>query len=264
MRPQSRARALVVFAATLLLVIAGISRVAADPPGPTLPDRVAALEAKVAALQALLAYISVVPGAINGLVGPHLIITGANVHIRSGSGETDDAETPTGLGNLVIGYNENTMIGTPQPRTGAHNLVVGPFHGFTDVGGFVAGFSNSVTGAYSTVSGGYLNTASGDVASVSGGTINTASGIRASVSGGFGNTASGEDASVSGGAGNTASGNRASVSGGTQNTASFDYASVSGGFGNTASGQDASVSGGHQREAAGAHDWRAGGLFQDE
>jgi hypothetical protein len=238
-----------VFAATLLLVIAGISRVAADPPGPTLPDRVAALEAKVAALQALLAYISVVPGAINGLVGPHLIITGANVHIRSGSGETDDAEMPTGLGNLVIGYNENTMIGTPQPRTGAHNLVVGPFHGFTDVGGFVAGFSNSVTGAYSTVSGGYLNTASGDVASVSGGTINTASG---------------EDASVSGGAGNTASGNRASVSGGTQNTASFDYASVSGGFGNTASGQDASVSGGHQREAADAHDWRAGGLFQDE
>jgi hypothetical protein len=86
-------------------------------PGQGLGDRVTALEGlvatlktQVAALQAKLQFVTVENGPINSLAGPHLIFTGANVHIRSGSGETDDGDErdlpPTGLGNLIVGYNE--------------------------------------------------------------------------------------------------------------------------------------------------------------
>ena len=56
-------------------------------------------------LNDLTAYISVETGAVNGLAGPHIIFTGANVHIRSGSGTTQE-DDPVGKGNLVVGYNE--------------------------------------------------------------------------------------------------------------------------------------------------------------
>lgn len=97
-----------------------VPRVAQAPPpaDPGLAARVAALEAAVATLQAQMAtaqsnistlqtqltaaqsaistlqannalalapYVSVQAGEINGLGGPHVIFTGANVHLRSGS-----------------------------------------------------------------------------------------------------------------------------------------------------------------------------------
>jgi hypothetical protein len=209
--------------------------------------------------------------------GTDVIFEGCNVHIRSGAGATDAAVN--GLGNLIVGYNEDGPPGFEvDVRTGSHNLVVGRFHTYSSFGGFVAGRNNAVSGPSASVSGGQDNTASGPYASVSGGLNNTASSIRASVSGGENNTASGFSASVSGGDGNTASGSlssvsggaaneangfRASISGGQSNTASGQGASVSGGGGNTASGTLSSVSGGGTRFVSGEFDWRAGALFED-
>lgn len=80
-----------------------------------LEDKVKSLEEIVTMLQqnavlALGSFVSVEMGIINDLSGPHVVFTGANIHIRSGSGatddNTDDDDTLTGLGNLVVGYNE--------------------------------------------------------------------------------------------------------------------------------------------------------------
>jgi len=258
-----------------------------------LQDTINKLEGAVSNLLTLLTCVSRQEGEINGVSGPHLVITGCNVHIRSGSGATKDT---TNLGNLIIGYNEPRNIGAGPDttnRTGSHTLTIGPEHQFTASGGFLAGFRNTVSADFASVSGGTNNTASGDQASVSGGSNSTASGDSASVSGGFrnkasggsasvsgggdntaggasasvsgghDNTASGVTASVSGGSGNTASGADASVSGGGSNTASGAEASVSGGRNNTASGDQASVSGGNLHDASGADDWRAGSLFEE-
>ena len=209
-----------------------------------LQDTINKLEGVVGDLLTRLACVSRQTGEINGVSGPHLLITGCNVHIRSGSGMTGDT---TNLGNLIIGYNEPRDTGTGPDttnRTGSHNIVLGPQHQFTASGGLLAGSQNTVSANAASVSGGFTNAASGFVASVSGGTSNTASGDAASVSGGAGNMASGPQASVSGGELNTASGDFASVSGGQSNTASGFVASVSGGRQNTASGNVASVSGG--------------------
>lgn len=48
---------------------------------------------------------------LNGLVGPHIIFTGANLHIRSGSGKTLDG---TNLGNLIVGYDSDNSTPTPS------------------------------------------------------------------------------------------------------------------------------------------------------
>jgi cell division protein FtsB len=213
---------------------------------------------------ALNPYVSVNKSAINGLTGPHVIFTGANVHIRSGAGSTNDGGILTGLGNLVIGYNEPRPDINQNPdltgRGGSHNLIVGIAHKYERYGGFVAGAFNNISGVYSSASGGNANTASGDRSSVSGGSHNTAIGIDSSVSGGIDNIASGFYSSVSGGGANTASGVASSVSGGNANTASGDSSSVSGGFVNTASGIDSSVSGGQGVQESTDHEWAAGTL----
>ena len=156
-------------------------------------------------------------------------ISGLNVQVVNGSGKTYG--TTNGLGNLIVGYNE---LGNPNgdDRTGSHNIVTGQENSFSSYGGLVAGQGNTVSDAWSSVSGGRQNTASG---------------IWSSVSGGAGNTASGADASISGG---------------TVNTASGIGSSVSGGFDNTASGYWSSVSGGDLRSATGTNNWAAGSLSE--
>jgi hypothetical protein len=161
---------------------------------------------------------------------PEFRITGANLRIVNGLGETTSTN---GLGNLIVGYNEPREF-EEDVRTGSHNVVVGPRHNFSRVGGLVVGDLNEI---------------SSDFAVVSGGTRNTASGI---------------GSSVSGGQLNTASGNGASVSGGQLNTASGALSSVSGGFENAAEGNFSAVSGGRNRMAEGTFDWGAGPLFADE
>ena len=189
----------------------------------------------------------IVQGTINGVGGPHLIIEGVNVHIRSGSGATDDNGILRGLGNLIVGYNkpERSLVG----RGGSHNLIVGDVHSYSSFGGLVVGTINRITGPYASVSGGTGNTASGPRSSVSGGRSNHATGSVSSVSGGAYNTATGSGSSVSGGSGNVASGNASSVSGGGHSEASGYSSSISGGAYNTATGIESSVGGSTQLTA---------------
>ncbi len=153
------------------------------------------------------------------LDGTDFVQEGCNVHVRNGDGST---ASTNGLGNLIVGYDEDSG----DTKSGSHNLVVGPYHSYSNYGGLVAGYNNVVSGSYASVSGGYGNEASGGYASVSGGRFNEASNSFASVSGGYGNKASYYYASVSGGYYNEASGHGSSVSGGYYNKASgtYDYA----------------------------------------
>lgn len=182
-----------------------------------------ALEAEVAALQSTTASMSVEDG------GSTVRFTGVDLQVVDGTGDTDGAVN--GRGNLIVGYNGDA--GSPETRTGSHNLIVGDEHSYTSYGGAVLGYDNSITGIATTVTGGFGNEATNLYASVSGGIGNTASGFQSSVSGGFGNEASG------------------------------DSSSVSGGGENTAAAYQSSVSGGSGRTAPGSSDWRAGSLFED-
>ncbi len=150
---------------------------------------IADLEARIEVLEELTQFQSVEPGEINGLAGPHLIFEGVNLHIESGSGSTDDGGFPTGLGNLVVGYNEEPFDLVAGDRDGSHNIVLGPEHKYLSTGGFVAGLRNTISALSASVSGGQLNTASALFSSVSGGSDNTASGFVSSVIGGAFRTA---------------------------------------------------------------------------
>jgi hypothetical protein len=112
-----------------------------------------------------------------------LVFSGANVYVQSGSGNTDG--TVNGLGNLIIGYNEDDG----ENRDGSHNLVIGKEHGYSSYAGIVAGYDNRLTAAYAGVLGGRYNVADGDYSSVTGGANNEAQGDVSTVSGGSGTTA---------------------------------------------------------------------------
>lgn len=195
-------------------------------------------------------------------INQDFVFEGCNVHVRDGSGLTNSLGT--GLGNLIVGYDEARTIGSN--KTGSHNLVVGNLHNYSSYGGFVAGQENSIiapfasvsggsgnraTGLQSSVSGGANNTASGLLSSVSGGSENFATGIRGSISGGISNVASGADSSILGGSSSIATGLQSSISGGVSNLALGTASSVSGGRNNTASGENSSVSGGDNNSASG-------------
>jgi uncharacterized coiled-coil protein SlyX len=208
-----------------------------------LQGKIKALQTQLAAVQsnnALLLgpFVSVDPNPEIGVIGPNIIFSGANIHIVSGSGMTNDNLAPTGLGNLIIGYDEDPALFGRSPlntgdRGGSHNLVIGSGHRFTKAafGGLLAGELNTISNLGASVSGGLDNIASGFFASVSGGLKNTAIGEGASVSGGLKNTAIGEGASVSGGLNNTASGFFATVGGGSDNFAAGSGTVVLGGQG---------------------------------
>ena len=238
----------------------------------TLQGQVTTLQGQVAALQttinsanaknafALGQFVTVdTTDTLNGLAAPHIIFTGANLHVRDGSGATDDGGgATTGLGNLVIGYDEAPSSPPAAYRSGSHDLVVGPHHTFSSFGGFVAGDTNAVEGPSATVTGGRVNAATGVWSSVSGGLGNSAADEATSISGGHGNTAIQFGSSVSGGDNNTANGATASVSGGSFNHATGSSASISGGESNVASDIDATVSGGRLNQAT-ASDAAVGG-----
>jgi hypothetical protein len=185
---------------------------------------------------ALAPFVSVDPNEDIGVAGPQIKFKGANIHIESGSGATNDNGNPLGLGNLIIGYDDDpqTLSGggpgggpplRPGDRGGSHNLVIGRGNRFTQTafGGLVAGDLNAITGISVSVIGGFSNTANGQNASVSGGIFNTADGQYSSVSGGIRNTASGSAASVSGGLFNTAGGQGTMVIGGQEIGDNKDY-----------------------------------------
>ena len=186
-----------------------------------------------------------------GVEGPNIVFKGVNIHLVSGSGTTDDGGNPRGLGNLIIGYNEDPGqldAGLePGDRGGSHNLVIGRYNRFSRAafGGFVAGELNAIRNEGASVTGGNNNTASGGFSMVSGGFQNIAHGEGASVTGGVSNVA-GDGASVTGGFQNTANGDFATVSGGWCNAASGNCATVTGGSGNTADKLRAVVIGGQR------------------
>lgn len=179
------------------------------------------------------------------------VFKGVNVQVVNGLGKTDSTN---GKGNLILGYNEYTLVTgsfcsngayiSPIPcgsngykwesrqRSGSHNIVSGVNHNYTQYGGVVLGFGNVINSPWSTVTGGAFNTAGGPASS------------------------------VTGGAGNIARGENASVSGGTKNVAAGIQSSVTGGSFNTAGGRLSSVSGGNQRSAVNTNEWAAGSLFE--
>jgi hypothetical protein len=96
-----------------------------------------------------------------------IFITGANLHIVNGLGQTGCGfgentlpDCPNGLGNLIVGYNEPREF-DENIRTGSHNAVVGQEHNFSRFAGLVVGQANTISGDFAVVSGGRLNTASG-------------------------------------------------------------------------------------------------------
>lgn len=181
---------------------------------------------------------------INGLPGPHIIIEGANLHVRSGSGATDDfGGVLYGLGNVVIGYNEYDPTQL-RARNGSHNLIVGSGHGYSSFGGFLAGYANEVIAPNSSVSGGTGNRAKGWASSISGGQGNRATAESSSVAGGSDNQAVTRYASVTGGTGNIASGWASSVTGGQRNRAIGDSSSVTGGADNRTLANASAIVGG--------------------
>jgi hypothetical protein len=112
------------------------------------------------AVYALDPFVSVKGDPDSGVTGPNIYITGANVHILSGSGITQPADQ-TGLRNLIIGYDELPLY-APLPngdRHGSHNLVLGRYNHFP-VGGasnIIGGMNNNSHGFYSVICGGQWN-----------------------------------------------------------------------------------------------------------
>ena len=182
--------------------------------------------------------------------------SGANVYIQSGSGSTDDGYGDTGtlygLGNLVIGYDEDDG---GDSKTGSHNLVIGAEHTYTAYAGLVSGEDNTVTGTGAAVLGGLSGEASGQHSAVLGSYGGEASGKYSVVSGGFLNTAKGGSSTVSGGAYNYASATYSAVSGGLDNEAGGQYAVVSGGLYNLAGGSGSAILGGHTNTTSGSITW---------
>jgi len=167
--------------------------------------------------------------------------TGCEGEFLNGS-ESENFEDPcTGLGNLIIGYNEPRSTDFPDPgpeldldndRLGSHNLIVGREHSYTSYGGILFGKRNIITG---------------DQASISGGVNNLLTGSRASISAGFEGLAEGRLSSIGGGDSNTATG---------------ITSAVSGGKGNSATGDASTVGGGLNRDAPTTFDWAAGSLLE--
>lgn len=206
----------------------------------SLQSAVSALQSTVTALSNTLAGFS--------RVGNTLRLTGMNLQIVSGSGKTGGAVN--GLGNLIIGYNEE-----PGTQTGSHNLVLGDGQAFTSFGGLIAGQGDSLSAPFAVALGDH-NTAGGEFASVTGGEQNEAQGEASSVVGGDFNLAAGSFSSVVGGCENLA-GPGSTPSG----SCSTGAQAVLGGFENTASGLESTVSGGEVGSASGGAAAVSGGQF---
>jgi hypothetical protein len=211
--------------------------------------------AEQSTLLSILKYIKFEEKGIDGK--PTVIISGANLQVVNGEKMT---ASTNGEGNLIIGYDE-----VPGTQTGSHNLILGSKQTFTKYGGILAGWENTISGAWASVIGGEYNTASGVSSSVTGGKRNTAEGAYASVAGGEKNTARGSGATVSGGSLNevTATGSEASVSGGSENTAYGFGDAITGGRNNYTKEEESTVIGGLTNHAIGNLTLEFGGKSGD-
>jgi hypothetical protein len=215
-----------------------------------------ALPASSADQQTLLSILPHITFSSSGVGGkPTIKFTGVNLQVVSGSGATNGAVN--GVGNLVLGYDENPA---GRAQTGSHDLILGQRQAFTGYGELVGGYNDAATGAYASVLG-VNSTASGSYSSVTGGNANVASATGASISGGLYNKATTSYSSIGGGCSNLAGTGTVSLSSTCTNTSSYphSFASVSGGTGNTAAGPESAISGGQSNFANGNYASVAGG-----
>jgi hypothetical protein len=214
-----------------------------------------------------------------------LRVKDANLQIVNGLGST---ETTNGLGNLIVGYNEDTTW--PCDNEGSHNLILGKNNGYHLYGSIVNGENNTVED-HAAVLGGIFSTAAyygvtiaaedsvSSQGAVIGGRYNSGSGLGVTIAGSRGvsnsqgavmggeyNTAIGW-LSVALGGGNSAGpslGNQATgpfsvVVGGQQNIAGGNHGTIVSGIRNTASGNNSCVTGGFENTANGNESVVSGG-----
>ena len=129
---------------------------------------VASLQAQVATLQTQVASLNTLLAGVSR-TSTNLVFNHMNLQVESGSGATGG--TVNGLGNVIIGYNEN-----PGTQTGSNNLVVGTGQSFTSYGGIVAGQHNEIDGAFSSIAGGYGNDTAASWSTIAGGEYNVTNG----------------------------------------------------------------------------------------
>ena len=91
---------------------------------------------------------------------------GVNVIVRSGAGST---EVVDGLGNIIIGYDEDDKDGDSDDKSGSHNLIIGPYHTYSSYGAIVAGSNNTSLAPYGSVLGGEGSVVAGEMGVVLGG-----------------------------------------------------------------------------------------------
>ena len=118
--------------------------------------------------------------------GNDIFFKNMNVHIINGTGATNKIN---GYGNFIVGYNESRN--SDNLRKGSHNIVVGSQNNYNSYGGLVTGKNNTISEAYSCVSGGHSNIASGKYSSVVGGKDNKAKGEFSHIGGGLNRSVSG-------------------------------------------------------------------------
>jgi hypothetical protein len=140
-----------------------------------------------------------------------IVITGANVQLVNGLGETH--LPPNGLGNLIIGYNEEPGIGSEgdaiagfpfnfplrTERQGSHNLILGAKNNYSSSGAIVSGFANHSLRPSASIIGGWVNRAESMRSVILGGHQLQTEGGGSVLVGGSGNYASGLYAVVIGG-----------------------------------------------------------------
>ena len=188
-------------------------------------------------LETFVPLISLIPVALHSSFAQNTwTMSGLNVQLVNGDGSTYGASN--GLGNLVLGYNEENgghrdSTGTlvdGEMRMGSHNMVIGAGHSYAGNGAFLGGFNNTAWGQGAGMLGGRSNFASGTWSSVLGGLDNSATGLNSTISGGHSNTASGDRSSVSGGLLNLSGGIATSILGGQYMQVFEQYETASGQF----------------------------------
>ena len=181
------------------------------------------IEAMQSQLDALIPLSSLAPVAARSVFlveDSTWVMSGLNVQLTNGMESTYG--TPNGLGNLILGYNEEEgnhhlssgSLAEGEIRIGSHNFILGVGHSYASNGNFIGGFNHSAWGQGSTLAGGQGSLSSGAFSSILGGLDNKATGLYSCISGGHSNTASGDRASVSGGLLNISGGIATSILGG--------------------------------------------------
>ncbi len=159
-----------------------------------------------------------------------LYFDGFNIAIRNGSDQTHEAKN--GLGNLVVGYNDD--LGVDLDRTGSHNIVVGDLHSYRSTGGIVSGINNTIDEVNAAAIGGESQIVTGIAAVAVGGETNIVSARGAVAVGGYDVKVLADNAATLGGLENRAAGTTSAIVGGFQNRTTCSSSAAVGGVLNLA------------------------------